>query len=77
MIKSVNTCLNCESLENALKCSKHNLSVQIDNVCKDHSIKKAFSKMSDCLSCLNFKKSKCPHPESAKDGMLCFSWASY
>mgnify|MGYP001311586215 CR=1 FL=1 len=47
MIRSVNTCLNCESLENALKCSKHNLSVQIDNVCEDHSIKKAFSKMSD------------------------------
>tara|TARA_B100000925_G_scaffold190023_1_gene143696 strand:- start:101 stop:334 length:234 start_codon:yes stop_codon:yes gene_type:complete len=77
MIKSVNTCLNCESLESALNCSKHNLSVQIDNVCDDHSIKKAFSKMSDCLSCLNFKKNNCPHPESAKDGMLCFSWASY
>ena len=45
MIKSVDTCLNCESLESALNCSKHNLSVQIDNVCDDHSIKKAFSKM--------------------------------
>ena len=66
MIKSVNTCLNCESLESALNCSKHNLSVQIDNVCDDHSMKKAFSKMSDCLSCLNFKKTNCPHPESAK-----------
>ena len=42
MIKSVNTCLNCESLESALNCSKHNFSVQIDNVCDDHSIKKAF-----------------------------------
>ena len=48
MIKSVNTCLNCESLESALNSSKHNLSVQIENVCDDHRMKKAFSKMSDC-----------------------------
>ncbi len=44
MIKSVNSCLNCENLVESLKCVKHNLSVQIDNVCEDHSIKKAFSK---------------------------------
>ena len=41
MIKSVNSCLNCENLVESLKCVKHNLSVQIDNVCEDHSIKKA------------------------------------
>ena len=28
--------------------------------------------MSDCLSCLNFKKNNCPHPGSAKDGMFVF-----
>ncbi len=77
MIKSVNSCLNCENLVESLKCVKHNLSVQIDNVCDDHSIKKAFSKMSDCLSCSNYKKPTCPNAGSAASGMLCFSWNSY
>jgi len=77
MIKSVNSCLNCENLVESLKCIKHNLSVQIDNVCEDHSIKKAFSKMSDCLNCSNYKKPSCPNSGSAASGMLCFSWNSY
>ena len=77
MIKSVNSCLNCENLVDSLKCVKHNLSVLIDNVCEDHSIKKAFSKMSDCLNCSNYKKPSCPNSGSAASGMLCFSWNSY
>ena len=47
MIKSVDICLTCENLVDSLKCIKHNVSVQIDNVCDDHKIKEAFSKMSD------------------------------
>ena len=46
MIKSVNSCLNCENLVESLKCAKHDVDVEIDNVCNDHSIKKAFSKLS-------------------------------
>jgi len=56
MIKSVNSCLNCENLVESLKCAKHDVDVEIDNVCNDHSIKKAFSKLSDCISCSNYKK---------------------
>ena len=39
MIKSVNTCLTCENLVDSLKCIKHDISVEIDNVCNDHNIK--------------------------------------
>ena len=42
-----------------------------------HSIKKAFSKLSDCLSCSNYKKASCPNPGSSAAGMLCFSWSTY
>ena len=42
MIESVNSCLTCENLVDSLKCSKHDLSVEINNVCGDHSIKKGF-----------------------------------
>ena len=56
MIESVDSCLTCENLVDSLKCKKHDLSVEINNVCSDHSIKKAFSKLSDCLSCANYKK---------------------
>ena len=44
MIESVDSCLTCENLVDSLKCKKHDLSVEINNVCSDHSIKKAFSK---------------------------------
>lgn len=77
MIKSVNSCLNCENLVDSLKCAKHNLSVEIDNVCNDHSLKKAFTKLSDCLTCSNYKKIDCPNPGNSGAGMLCFSWSSY
>ena len=77
MIKSVNTCLNCENLVDSLLCSKHDLSVEIDNVCSDHTIKKAFSKLSDCLSCSSYKKASCANPGHSAPGMLCFSWSSY
>ena len=77
MIKSVNSCLTCEKLVDSLKCAKHNFSVEIDNVCNDHSIKKAFTKLSDCLSCSNYKKVECPNPGSSAPGMLCFSWSTY
>ena len=77
MIKSVNSCLNCENLVDSLVCTKHDVSVEIDNVCNEHSIKKAFSKLSDCLSCSNYKKASCPNPGSSAAGMLCFSWSSY
>ena len=77
MIKSVNTCFTCENLVDSLKCAKHNLSVEIDNVCSDHSIKKSFTKLSDCLSCANYKKTECPNPGSSASGMLCFSWSTY
>ena len=43
MIKSVNSCLNCENLVDSLVCTKHDVSVEINNVCNEHSIKKAFS----------------------------------
>ena len=58
-------------------CAKHNLSVEIDNVCNDHSLKKAFTKLSDCLTCSNYKKIDCPNPGNSGAGMLCFSWSSY
>ncbi len=77
MIKSVNSCFNCISLAESLTCSKHNLKVEIDSVCNDHKIKKAFSKLSDCLSCSNYKKVSCPNPGNSASGMLCFSWTSY
>ena len=77
MIKSVNSCLNCENLVDSLMCAKHNLSVEIDNVCNDHSVKKAFTKLSDCLTCSSYKKIDCPNPGNSGAGMLCFSWSSY
>ena len=77
MIKSVNSCLNCKNLVDSLMCAKHNLSVEIDNVCNDHSVKKAFTKLSDCLTCSNYKKIDCPNPGNSGAGMLCFSWSSY
>jgi len=77
MIESVDSCLTCENLVDSLKCSKHDLSVEINNVCGDHSIKKAFSKLSDCASCSSYKKSDCPNPGHSAPGMLCFSWSSY
>ncbi len=77
MIKSVNSCLNCKNLVDSLMCAKHNLSVEIDNVCNDHSLKKAFTKLSDCLTCSNYKKIDCPNPGNSGAGMLCFSWSSY
>lgn len=77
MIKSVNSCLNCKNLVDSLMCAKHNLSVEIDNVCNDHTVKKAFTKLSDCLTCSNYKKIDCPNPGNSGAGMLCFSWSSY
>ena len=77
MIKSVNSCLNCENLVESLKCAKHDVDVEIDNVCNDHSIKKAFSKLSDCISCSNYKEVSCPNPGHSAAGMLCFSWSTY
>jgi len=77
MIKSVNSCINCKNLVDSLMCAKHNLSVEIDNVCNDHSVKKAFTKLSDCLTCSNYKKIDCPNPGNSGAGMLCFSWSSY
>ena len=77
MIKSVKSCLNCENLIDSLKCVKYDLEVEIDNVCNDHSVKKAFSKLSDCINCSNYKKVSCPNPGSSAAGMLCFSWSSY
>ena len=56
---------------------KHDVDVEIDNVCNDHSIKKAFSKLSDCISCSNYKKVSCPNPGHSAAGMLCFSWSTY
>ena len=38
---------------------------------------KAFSKLSDCISCSNYKKVSCPNPGSSAAGMLCFSWSTY
>ena len=61
MIKSVNTCLTCENLVDSLKCIKHDISVEIDNVCNDHNIKESFSKMSDCLNCSNYQTEACPN----------------
>ena len=77
MIESVDICLTCENLVDSLKCKKHDFFVEINNVCSDHSIKKAFSKLSDCLSCANYKKESCVHPGHVGSGMLCFSWSSY
>ena len=76
MIKSVNTCLTCENLVESLKCVKHDVSVEIDNVCSDHNIKESFSKMSDCLNCSNYQTESCPNSEKSAPGMLCFSWSS-
>ena len=56
---------------------KHDVDVEIDNVCNDHSIKKAFSKLSDCINCSNYKKVSCPNPGHSAAGMLCFSWSTY
>ena len=33
MIESVDSCLTCENLVDSLKCKKHDLSVEINNVC--------------------------------------------
>ena len=59
MIESVDSCLTCENLVDSLKCKKHDLSVEINNVCSDHSIKKAFSKLSSsfpAVLCKGFLK---------------------
>ena len=77
LIKKIQIWYLKKNLVDSLKCSKHNLAVEIDNVCSDHSIKKAFSKLSDCLSCSNYKKVGCPNPGSSAPGMLCFSWSTY
>jgi hypothetical protein len=73
-IRTNNTCLNCENLINNLICSKHQIEVDILNVCDSHSYKEVFSKESNCTNCNSFHLASCSHPKSASEGMLCFDW---
>ena len=74
-VKSISSCINCENLLPSFDCSKHQIEVDLDKVCSDHTFKKSLSKNSNCLNCDNFKTKACPNPALAGDGMLCFSWA--
>ena len=74
MIRSVNTCTNCQNLVNNFKCEKHNKDVDLNNVCDAHVTKSALSRESSCVNCSLYLLSTCKFPESAAEGMLCFSW---
>ena len=76
MIKTVENCTSCENLTASMNCSLHNVNVTLNNVCEEHTLKPSFSLKVDCSTCLSFKQISCPHPMSAKIGMLCFSWHS-
>lgn len=73
-IRTNNTCLNCENLVSNLTCSKHDIQVDILNVCDSHNFKEVFNKDSNCSNCISFNMDSCGHPESASQGMLCFDW---
>ena len=74
MIRSVNTCTNCQNLVDNFKCEKHNKHVDINNVCDDHATKNALSRDSSCTNCSLYLLSNCKFPKSASEGMLCFNW---
>ncbi|MAR44156.1 MAG: hypothetical protein CMC48_08810 [Flavobacteriaceae bacterium] len=74
-VKSISSCINCENITSTFDCSKHNIEVDIDKVCSDHTFKKSLTKESNCSNCINFKTQSCPNPNLAAEGMLCFSWA--
>ena len=50
-IESGSVCINCENLSASFRCSKHDIDVDLDNVCSDHSLKRSISKLSNCLNC--------------------------
>ena len=54
---------------------EHQIEVDLDKVCSDHTFKKSLTKNSSCINCNNFKTKACPNPALAGDGMLCFSWS--
>ena len=39
MIQTVNTCVNCANMTESLVCSRHNVKVEANNICGDHTIK--------------------------------------
>ncbi len=73
-LRTSNTCLNCENLMTNLICAKHDIKVDVFNVCDSHNFKEFFNKDSNCGNCNSFQMSSCVHPESATHGMLCFEW---
>ena len=74
-IESGSVCINCENLSASFRCSKHEIDVDLDNVCSDHSLKRSISKLSNCLNCEKYSTKKCPNPSFAAEGLLCFSWS--
>ena len=75
-LNSNSICLNCVNLTESWVCKKHNIEVELDNVCDDHMMKKVFSKKSTCTNCNNYKTPDCPNEIKAAEGLLCFSWTN-
>jgi len=75
VVKSISSCINCENITSSFDCSKHQIEVDIDKVCPDHTFKRSLTKESNCSNCKNFSTQSCPNPNLAAEGMLCFSWA--
>ena len=73
-LKSVNTCINCQSLSDDFHCVKHETQVDLYYVCDSHISQISLNKDSSCVNCKSYKSADCPHPKRAGDGMLCFSW---
>ena len=74
MIRSVNTCTNCQNLVDNFKCEQHDEDVDLNNVCDSHVKKGSLNRESSCINCSLYKLSSCRFPESAAEGLLCFSW---
>ncbi len=75
MIRSINTCTNCENLANNFRCTKHNEYVDFNNVCDSHTQNSFLNKDSSCISCAFYNHSDCQYPDRAGVGMLCFNWS--
>ncbi len=74
-LESGSVCINCENLMDSFRCGKHDVDVDLDNVCSDHSFKRSISKSSNCFNCKKYETEQCPNPGFAAEGLLCFSWS--
>ena len=73
-LRNVDSCLNCENLVRDFICSKHNLEVEINNLCESHTYKESIAKDSSCANCSHFGRNSCSKPLEANNTMVCFDW---